>query len=155
MIKYAYKNKFHYIVIEQEMFNLSRHSIHILKEISLQFNEWRYFVKLLHSKNLVLLEIAETIFDEKRSLKLEKVVWALLEIALQKDSKLVQVYLEYHAHVCFSQYWIHQYAYFEYHGFNVQNRDFFRGKIDKGITSFNQYIDNIIDNGFTDNSDIM
>lgn len=152
MIKYTYKNNFHYIVIEQEIFKLSRNNIHILKEISFQFNEWVCFLKLLNNKNLTLLEIAETIFGEKRCQKLEKVVWALLEIALQKDSKLVQVYLEYHAHICFSQYWIHRYAYFEYHGFDMGRRGFLRCKIDKGVVSFDQYIDDVIKNGFTDNS---
>ncbi|MDM5271205.1 tyrosine-type recombinase/integrase [Sulfurovum sp. zt1-1] len=136
MVEYLYhRKKGNYIVIDGERFRSIKSKMSYLKAVSLHPHDWHLFLKYLSEKHLTLLDIGEHVFGEGRSDTLEKAIWTMLEIALEKHSTLVQEYLESHVHKCFRRYWIHRYAFFEYHGFNMKKDGFLRRKLDRGIDS--------------------
>ncbi len=124
------------MVIEGERFRSIKVRMEYLKAVSLHSYDWKSFLDGLREKQLTLLEIAERVFGERRSNALEKAIWTMFEMALEKDMKLVGTYIESHIRRCFSEYWIHRYAYFEYHGFNMKKGGFLRNKFDKGLDMF-------------------
>ncbi|MHB8099967.1 MAG: tyrosine-type recombinase/integrase [Sulfuricurvum sp.] len=137
MVKFLYhKKQGNYIVINEERFHSSKIKMQYLDDVSLHSHDWLSFLNKLDEKQLRLLEIAEQVFGEKSSDLLEKVIWTLLEMAIEKHLHLVQQYLRSHVNKCFNRYWIHRYAYFEYHGFNMEKLGYLRNKFDKGMDSF-------------------
>ncbi|MDP2849488.1 MAG: tyrosine-type recombinase/integrase [Sulfuricurvum sp.] len=146
MVEYLYhKKQGNFIVINGERFRSIKIKMEYLKDISMHSYDWYLFLENLLDKQLTLLEIAERVFGEKRSSALEKAIWTMLEMALVKHSKLVQEYLESHTHKCFGQYWIHRYAYFEYHGFNMKKLGFLRNKFDCGMDRFEAEMQHLIE----------
>jgi len=157
MVKYESTNKgAHYIVIGTERFRSIQSKIKILQDISLHSHDWIQFLQLLRERKLPLLEIAEIIFGEKRAENLEKVIWTLLELALEENTLMIQDYFEYHAHKCFKLFWIHRYAYFEYHGFKMEKGNFLRTRFDRGMDTLQKdmrfQIENALSTGRNDNS---
>ncbi len=146
MVEYLYHKKHgNYVVIDGERFRSIKVKMEYLKAISLHSYDWHLFLENLLDKQLTLLGIAEQVFGERRESALEKAIWTMLEMALVKHSKLVQEYLESHTHKCFGQYWIHRYAYFEYHGFNMKKLGFLRNKFDCGMDRFEAEMQHLIE----------
>lgn len=137
MFEYVYhKKQGNFIIVDNERFRSIKHRMDYLKAASVCLYDWHVFLKNLADKQLTLMEISEQVFGEKRRDTFEKAIWTMLNMALEKDSVLVHEYLKAHVHKCFSRYWIHRYAYFEYHGFNMAKLGFLRNKFDRGIDTF-------------------
>jgi len=154
MIKYSKnKNNQFYVQIDSKIYIVGMKGISTLKKISFNITCWKYFKKLVFKKQMKMLEIAENIFGEERNIELEKAIWIMMEMLMQENNKGVKEYFEYHAKLCFSQYWIHRYAYFEYHGFDLTKGMFFRTKLDRIETlpeNVQYHLSNIIDFGIKD-----
>jgi len=149
------KSNLFYVQVGDNSFIIGMKGIRILKSVS--FNEicWNYFKELIEDKSMIMLQIAEEIFGESRNIKLEQAIWTMMEMLMDENNKLVQAYFEYHAKLCFSEFWIHRYAYFQYHGFNLTKGAFFRSKLDRknGFSCNSKcHISNIINFGIYDDS---
>lgn len=156
MVEYIHYKRGSYIVIDNEQFRSIKLRMDYLKAVSFHSNDWQLFLEALKDKKMTLLEIAESMFGNKRNDELEKAIWTMLEMILEKNVALVQKYLEVHVNKCFNKYWIHRYAYFEYHGFSMDKGGFVRNKFDKGMDSFNidmrTQIENILHMGRNDST---
>ena len=156
MIKYSKnKNNQFYIQIDSKIYIVGMKGMSTLKNISFSIACWENFKQFIFEKQMKMLEIAECIFGEERNVELEKAIWTMMEMLMQEKNKKVKEYFEYHAKLCFSQYWIHRYAYFEYHGFGLTKGMFFRTKLDRIETlpkNVQYHLSNIIDFGLNDDS---